>query len=156
MAITDKQLAALKSKDSIIIIPNAPEAADHAKMFLDVNAPSVVEEMRVFEELWISTLQQNINIICVFRSIKKPSKEYKRVDGDITYTPRPDRELMDEVIVTAPIRATFVREHPMKPPVLDRPAFFELMGKETVQYGFHFEYIDKGMQNPQILRLGLA
>lgn len=152
MAITDKHIAVLKHKDTIVIIPTDGDAQKYARMFLEANAPSVIDEMRMFDELHLLSLQQNVNIVCVFRSTKKPAMEYKRVDGDITRTPRPDKELMDEIIVTAPVSPTFVREHPMRPAILDKPAFFEAMAKQTMPH-CRFDYTDKGAEVPQVLRL---
>lgn len=152
MPITDKQIALLKHKDTIVIIPPEGEAQQIARTFLEYNAPSVIDEMRVFDELHLLSLQTAVNIVCVFRSTKKPTKEYKRVDGDVTSVPRPEKELLDEVIITQPVAPTFTREHPMRPPILDKPAFFESMTRATMPY-CRLDYVDKGAQVPQLLRL---
>lgn len=154
MAITEKQLAALNDKSTVVIIPAEGVESQIALKFLNANAPKVVSEQRVFDELHLLSLQGQIKVCVVHRSPARSAKQYKvRVDGTLVDELRPEKELMDEVIVTFPIEPKFTREGPMKPLVLDVPGFLEAIGIEMARHSTRLDYVDKGEQRPQILRL---
>ena len=154
MSITAKQLEALNDKATVVIIPDSGVEAQIAVRFLNANAPKVVQEQRVFDELHLLSLQGNIKVCVVHRSPATPAKKYfTRVDGQLVDELRPEKELMDEVLVTEPVAPKFTREGPMKPLVLDVPGFLEAIGIAMAPGGTRLDYIDKGEQRPQVLKL---
>lgn len=154
MAITDKQLAALNDKSTVVIIPSYGTESELALKFIKANAPKVIEEQRVFDELHLLSLQGQIKVCVVHRSNAKPSVEYAvRGDGTVVSELRPEKELMDEMLVTKPVEPKFTREGPMKPLVLDVSGFLEAIGIEMARGSTRLDYVDKGEQRPQILRL---
>src|ERR1700755_3439901 len=152
MAITDKQLAALNDKDTIVIFPAFGVASDLARTFLVNNAPKVVSEDRMFDTLELTMLQAKMKVCCVYRMPKTPPMRYiLQVAGTKTHELRPERELMDEMFISAPIEPQFTREGPAKPYKLNVALFLEDMGKALE--GANLEYIDKGEARPQVLQL---
>lgn len=152
MAITDKQLAWLNDKETIVIIPPNGVAADLARAFIEANAPKVISEERMFDTLELGMLGAKLKVCCVFRSPKTPAMKYVlNVDGTKTHELRPERELMDEMIVSPPVEPQFTREGPAKPYKLNVTRFLEECG-QTIK-GMRFDYVDKGEAKPQVLQL---
>ena len=154
MPLSDKQIAALKDKNTYVLIPeNGPES-QLAQQFLEANAPSVIAEERVFYELHLLSLHANLNMLAVFRSPKRPCMDYTHgPDGVLRNKLRPVKELMDEMLITQPVTPKFHKEAPMKPLVMDLPKFLEDMANELVPKGIRLDYVDKGESRPQILKL---
>lgn len=154
MAINEKQLAALNDKSVVIIIPAEGIESALTKKFLQANAPKAVEEQRVFDELHLLALQGQIKVAVVHRNPATPAMKYEvRGDGHMTHYLRPEKELMDEMIVTKPVEPRFTREGPMKPLVLNVSGFLEDIGIEMMRFGTRLDYVDKGSQRPQILKV---
>jgi hypothetical protein len=152
MAITDKQLAWLNDKETIVIIPPTGIASDLARQFIESNAPKVISEDRIFDTLELGMLGAKMKVCCVFRSPKTPAMKYiLQVDGTKAHELRPERELMDEMRVSAPIEPQFTREGPAKPYKLNVSRFLEEAG--LALDGMRFDYIDKGEARPQVLQL---
>lgn len=153
MAVTDKQLAMLNDKDTIVIIPPSGLESQLAMQWLKANAPKVVQEQRVMDELHLLALQGNIKTCFVFRNPSTPCKEqFVLANGALTDKVRPLKELMDEMLVSKPIEPHFRREHPLKPAILDIPGYLEAVGKELMPY-IRLDYVDKAVERPQKLRL---
>ena len=152
MALTDKQLAALNDKATVVIIPADGVEAQIARQFLEANAPKTISEDRVFDNLHLLSLQGAIKVCAVYRSNKTPSVRYfRREDGVRESELRPINELMDEMIVTAPVEPKYTREGPMKPLLLDVAGFLAAMGQQLTP--MRLDYIDKGEAKPQVMKL---
>jgi hypothetical protein len=152
MALTDKQLAILNDKETIVIIPPNGIASDLARTFITNSAPKVVSEDRLFDTLELSMLGAKMKVCCVYRSPKTPAMKYiLQVDGTKAHELRPEAELMDEMRVSTPIEPQFTREGPAKPYKLNVSRFLEDIG-QTLD-GMRFDYIDKGEARPQVLQL---
>ena len=153
MAITEKQIATLNDKNTVVIVPSDGVEAQLAHQFLQANAPKVVEEQRMFQELHLLALQAAIKVVYVYRNPSTPVREqFVRPDGLMGDKQRPIKELMDEMIVTKPLEPTFTREHPLKPPILNISSFLEETGK-VFSHGLRLDFVDKGMPRPQVLRM---
>lgn len=152
MPITDKQLAWLNDKETIVIIPPNGIASDLARTFITNTAPKVVSEDRLFDTLELTMLASKMKVCCVYRSPKTPAMKYiLQVDGTKAHELRPEADLMAEMRVTTPIEPQFTREGPAKPYKLSVSRFLEDMG-QTLD-GMRFDYIDKGEAKPQVLQL---
>lgn len=152
MAISDKQLAVLNDKETIVIFPPNGVAGDIARAFLENNVPKVVSEDRMFDTLELTMLASKMKVAFVFRSPKTPAMKYLlQVDGTKTHELRPERELMDEIRVFGPIEPQFTREGPAKPYKLNIALFLEEVGKALD--GMRLGYIDMGEARPQVLQL---
>jgi len=154
MAITDKQLSMLNDKSTVILIPAEGQESKLAMRFLKANVKKAIDEQRVFDELHLLALQGGIRVCFVFRDCAKPVMEpHVRNDGAMTAVMRPEKELMDEMQVSHSIEPKFVREHPLRPAILDVPGFLEEVGKNIVPMGMRLAFVDLGSQRPQVLRL---
>lgn len=153
MAISNKQIEVLNDKQTVVIIPADGPEAKLAQQFLAMNAPKVVEEQRMFQELHLLALQAAIKVVYVYRNPSTPvQQQFVRPDGLMGAVDRPIKELMDEMIVSKPLEPTFTREHPLKPPILNISSFLEETGK-AFTHGLRLDFVDKGMPRPQVLRM---
>lgn len=153
MTVTDKQLEMLKDKNTLVIIPATGLEGQLAMQFLKANAPSVVKEMRVFEELHLLALQGGVRTAFVFRDPSTPCHEqFVRTDGALSTKQRPIKELMDEMIVSHSVEPQFIREHPLKPAILSISKYLEDVGRALAPH-IRLDFIDKGEVKPQVLRL---
>lgn len=153
MAVSQKQLEVLNDKNTVVIVPAEGVEAQIAHQFLQHNAPKVVDEQRMFQELHLLALQANIKVVYVYRNPSTPVRQqFVRPDGLMGDAQRPIKELMDEMIVTKPLEPVFTREHPLKPPILNISSFLEESGK-AFSHGLRLDFVDKGMARPQVLRM---
>jgi hypothetical protein len=153
MAITEKQLATLNDKQTIVIVPAEGVEGQLAQEFLKGMAPKVVSELRMFQELHLLALQGSVKVCFVYRNPSTPCYEqFVRPDGLMGSKLRAKKDLMDEMIVTQGIEPEFVREHPLKPAILNISGFLDSTAKLLAPY-IRLDYVDKGEVRPQVLRL---
>lgn len=153
MPVTEKQLEMLKDKQTLVIIPATGIEGRLAMDFLKANAPSVVKEQRVYEELHLLALQGGIRTTFVFRDPSTPVHEqFVRTDGALSSKQRPTKELMDEMLISHSVEPEFVREHPLRPAILNVSGYLERVGKALAPH-IRLDFIDKGEVKPQVLRL---
>lgn len=152
--INAKQLETLNHADTVVIIPATGPEHELAKMFLQNNAPKVIADERMFEELNLLALHGKIKVVVVHRSRAKPAMRYfKQADGMTASELRPEKELMDEMLLSDAVEPKFLRDGPMKPLLLSVPTFLKELGEALAPMGTRMDYIDKGEVKPQILRV---
>lgn len=155
MPAPDKaELEVLNDKNTIVIVPE--EGAEHriARKFLQMNAPKVITEQRMFSELVLGTLQTDITILVVTRDPSiATNTTFADVDGKLHHKSRGDEALLEEVRVSAPVKVSkyWVRDNPMRPGRPDVAGMLEALGKTTTPW--RFDFVDKGEDKPQILKL---
>lgn len=155
MPVPDKaELEVLNDKNTIVIVPEAGQEHIIVRKYLQANAPKVISEQRMFSELILSTLQTDITIVVVTRNpTMAPNTTFVDVDGKQHHRPRYDEELLEEVRVSAPVKCSkyWVRDNPMRPGRPDVAGMLEALGKTISPW--RLDYVDKGEERPQILKL---
>jgi hypothetical protein len=153
MTYKDVVLALSAEKDGFAMIPSAEVEAEIALDWLRANAPKLVEEGRVYEEIDVASLQRGTLVAFVFRSPAKPVEETARGDGgERLSVRRPHADLLSEVVCTPLIKvAAYWRQEPLRPGKPDVAGLLEQAGKLVSPY--RLAYSDIASPSPSALRL---
>lgn len=154
MAIDKADLDVLNDKSTIVVIPEVGEEYTIVRQYLQQFAPKVISEQRVFTELSLGSLQTDVSVVLVFRIFDNPIRTFATdKDGHAYYPKRPNNELFDEVVITAPVKVSkfWLRDNPMRPGKPDSAGILEALGKVSIPW--RLDFIDKGETKPELLKL---
>lgn len=152
----DKKLLEQISSDAntIVLVLDAGNESQIAMRWLQKNAPKALMDQRVWTDIRLMQLMAPMSVCAVFRMPISPAVNYgPDLAGVIRTSPRPDSELFEEMKVTTPVKVGdyWLRPSPTSLGQPDVPRFLEALQATLVPY--RLDYIDKGEQRPNIMKL---